>query len=636
MSRFKNYLVFLSLFIFVLASSTYKAYADPSILRLAGNDRYETSQKTSQDGWSKSDYAVLVSGKSYADGLSAAPLAKKYNAPILLTDDSSLSSSTIQEIQRLGVNNVFIIGGPTVISDTVENQLESLNINSTRTYGQDRYETSVKIAKIIGSDNGVFITSGENFPDALSVSSIAAIKQMPVLFTSSKVLPSSVKEYITNSNINKYYVVGGIGAIGDNVVKDLPNFKRLSGSNRYETNLSVLNEFINDLNLNNIYLASGQNFPDALGASAAAAKNTAPVILTDGYYSNTTNFIKSKINSISTIKVLGGISIIPNSLVRRILSDSKIVLGYSTYYNSNDAASYNSLVNYSRYIDEIATDTFHIDGSGNMTGNIPVKQIDYANKNNIQAVAMISNAFDGEIAKNMLENPSNRQRLINNIINSLKNNNYKGVNIDIEGIYSYDRNYFTTFMKELYTTLNTQGFEVGISVPAKTIDRPSDNWSGAYDYSQLSNYADEIILMTYDEHWFGGSSGPIASIDWVEKVVNYAVTVIPKEKIMLGMAAYAYDWPSNGEKAKSYSINQALNIASEYGAAVKFDSTSKSPYFNYTDSSGVYHSVWLENSTSIGYKLDLVNKYDLSGVAMWRLGLESPDFWTTIGSKLNK
>jgi spore germination protein YaaH/putative cell wall-binding protein len=619
---------------FWLTSS--KVLAAPQTVRLEGTDRYETSVKVSQDGWSQSNYVVIVSGENFPDGLAAAPLAKKYNAPILLTQSDSLSTSVINEIKRLNAKNAFIIGGTGSISQNVENQLTNLNVNFTRIQGQNRYETSLKIAEIVGTTNGVFICYGENFPDSLSVASIAAAKQMPIIFTTSQALPSDVQNFISANNISKFYIIGGTGVISDGAVSGLTNAIRLGGSDRYETNLDIINEFSNDINFNAIYVALGSNFPDALSASAAASKNSSPIILTNGSSITAKSLLKSKEDSISTIKVLGGTSLIPDRLVNNIFNTSKTVLGYTTNYYSGDTLSYNSLVSNSSSIDEIATDTYTVDATGNLTGNAPTDTLSYANNNKITTLAMISNNFDGNIAKNLLESSYNRQTFINNILSVLKANNYQGVNIDLEGIYYYDRSYFTTFMDELYTTLSPQGFEVTISVPAKTSDEASNSWSGAYDYSQLANYADEITLMTYDEHWTGGAAGPIASIDWVKSVVDYAVTVIPNDKILLGLAAYAYDWPSNGTQAQAYTLNQAYSIASNYGATINIDPTSESPYFNYTDSSGVYHTVWLENSTSIGYKLDLVNNYNLNGIAIWRLGLENPDFWTSINTQLNK
>lgn len=312
----------------------------------------------------------------------------------------------------------------------------------------------------------------------------------------------------------------------------------------------------------------------------------------------------------------------------------KMVLGYTTYYYSGDTSSYNSMASNTSTIDEIATDTYTADSVGNISGLIPTNQITYANNNGIKAFAMITNNFDGAIAKSLLESSQNRTNLINNIVNALKLNGYKGVNIDLEGVYYYDRSYLTTFMNELYTALHPQGFYVTMAVPAKTSDSPTASWSGAYDYAALPNYSDQIVLMTYDEHYPGGTPGAIASIGWVENVIKYAVTVIPREKILLGTAAYGYDWTSSSTKA--YGIAGIFNLALTTGSTIQWDSVSQSPYFNYTDSTGVSHSVWFENAQSLNYKLDLVNSYNLSGIAIWRLGLENADYWTSIKTKFNR
>lgn len=326
------------------------------------------------------------------------------------------------------------------------------------------------------------------------------------------------------------------------------------------------------------------------------------------------------------------ISQITNSDV--IAPASKTVLGFATYYYAGDSSSYNSMTANTSSINEIATDTFTTDELGNLSGLIPTSQINYANTNGIKPLVMLTNNFSGTIAKTLLESSVNRQNLINNLLNAVKTYGYKGVNVDLEGVYYYDRSYYTTFMSEVYSAFHGQGYLVTISVPAKTSDSPTNSWSGAYDYAQLSSFADEILLMAYDEHYAGGTAGPIASIGWVTNVVNYAVTVIPKEKILLGVAAYGYDWSSSG--AKAYSINQINNLAVTYGAIINWDSVSASPYFNYTDSTGVYHTVWFENSTSLAYKLDLVNSSNISGIGIWRLGLENSDYWTCIKNKLNK
>lgn len=314
-----------------------------------------------------------------------------------------------------------------------------------------------------------------------------------------------------------------------------------------------------------------------------------------------------------------------------ILPSSKIVLGFTTYYYSGDKSSYNSMLANTKSINEIATATHTTDSYGNLSGLIPTEQISYANTNKIKPLLMIGNNFSGSTAKTLLENSSNRQNLTNNILNVIKAYNYRGVNIDLEGIYAADRSYYTTFISEVYNKLKPLGYTVTISVPAKTSDSSSATWNYAYDYASLKNYTDQILIMTYDEHYPGGTPGPIASINWVTSVVNYSLTVIPKEKILLGLAAYGYDWYSTTTKA--YSVTGCYNLSSTYNVLINWDDVSKSPYFKYIDSSNVSHSVWFENGQSISYKLDLVNQKGLAGVGIWRLGLENSDYWTSINSK---
>jgi Predicted glycosyl hydrolase len=312
----------------------------------------------------------------------------------------------------------------------------------------------------------------------------------------------------------------------------------------------------------------------------------------------------------------------------------KQVLGYTTYYYNGDNSSYNSMTANVSNLDEIASQTYSTDKLGNITGLVPTNQITYANSKGIKTYAMLQNSFDGNIAKSVLENSSNRKALEVNLFNAIRNNGYKGINVDLEGVFYYDRSYYTTFVKELYNLLTPQGYSVTLSIPAKTSDSLTDGWSGAFDYAALSKYCDQIAIMTYDEHYAGGSAGPIASIGWVENVIKYAITVIPREKIMLGVAAYGYDWSSKG--TNSYGINGMNNIAAANNATVMWDTVSKTPYFKYTDTTKIVHSAWFENAQSLEYKLDLVNSYNLNGIAIWRLGLENSSYWTSIKTKFNR
>lgn len=320
----KKLLVFLCCFFVALHMRDSKAFAAPTVERFGGNDRYETSIQVSKNNWEVSNYIILVSGEDFPDALSAAPLSKKYDAPILLTRNSSISKEMTEEIKRLNAKNAFIISGPGVISENVEKQLKDMGIESTRIYGADRYETSVKVAEVLGTYNDIFIASGEDFPDAVSAAPMAAIKGAPILLTRSKKLPDSVEKFITTNNESNYYVVGGEASVKNESIQSIKNFKRLGGQNRYKTNEAVISEFLNAITFDSTYIANGLAFPDALSGSAAAAKTLSPIILVSNSYDMKNSLLNSKLESIFNMKVLGGTGVISNELLNKILNGGSI------------------------------------------------------------------------------------------------------------------------------------------------------------------------------------------------------------------------------------------------------------------------------------------------------------------------
>lgn len=198
----KTVLAMSSLASLLLASSfsagNVKAASDvPQNPRLWGQDRYETAAKVAQKGWTSSDYAIVASGEGYADALCAAPLAKAKNAPILLTQNNTLNQNALSELKRLNVKHVYIIGGEGVVSSAVEAQIKEIASDVTRLGGQDRYATSVSVAKALGSTQSkVVLASGEGYADALSAAPVAAIEGIPVLLTESNKLTSLTSNYI--------------------------------------------------------------------------------------------------------------------------------------------------------------------------------------------------------------------------------------------------------------------------------------------------------------------------------------------------------------------------------------------------------------------------------------------------------
>lgn len=294
---------------FVLASSiAFPAYASnsPAIIRLAGDDRYAASSAIAQQ-WGQSDYAVLACGSDFPDALSAAPLAKKYNAPILLTTTNNLPDTTKQTLTGLNVKNVFIIGGTGIISANVENQLNSMHIQTVRIYGEDRYDTSVKIAKQLDTPTQLVVCTGNNFSDALSMAPIAAIKQLPIVLVPKNFLPDSTREYISSLNgVIKTYVIGDSSIISDSIVDQLPNAERITGSNKYSRNVAINQKFDSTLGKDKVCLATGEDFADALTGAVFAAEMSAPIILVRGVTPNETrSYYWAGLSDINTIYVLG-------------------------------------------------------------------------------------------------------------------------------------------------------------------------------------------------------------------------------------------------------------------------------------------------------------------------------------------
>lgn len=291
--------------------------------RLSGNDRIETSLKISQDGWKYgASTAVIAQGYGYADALCAAPLAKKYNAPIILSRQDSLSDETVSELKRLKVDKVFMIGGTSSLSDNVELQLKDIGVsNVKRLGGADRYETSVKIAEELGDVDNIVVTSGNGYADSLSIASIAAKKGMPILLSQSNELPQIVKNYLKNRDIAKTYIVGGTAVIDSSLESSLPNAIRLGGTTRFDTNLAVLQNFKADLNFDNVYIArgdgpNGDEFADALSGSALASTKSAPMVLVYNTLSTkTADFLKSNMSSKTMLTALGGTLVVPAVIV---------------------------------------------------------------------------------------------------------------------------------------------------------------------------------------------------------------------------------------------------------------------------------------------------------------------------------
>ncbi|MBO1909966.1 cell wall-binding repeat-containing protein, partial [Microvirga sp. 3-52] len=245
--------------------------------RISDANRYLTAIEISQEGWTKSDTIVLARGDNYADALAGVPFAHQLNAPILLTLPNDLYEETLAEIARLGAKKVVILGGESAISAKVAGELKAAGLTVERISGSDRFETAAKIASEMESSDKVIIANGMDFPDALSVAAHAAKSGMPILLTQADKLPVKTVEALERLGATKTIVVGGKTVVSEKVVKQLPKPTTLSGADRYETNIAVAEHF--GVTSKHMYVATGQNYADALTGAVLAAKNDSAVLL---------------------------------------------------------------------------------------------------------------------------------------------------------------------------------------------------------------------------------------------------------------------------------------------------------------------------------------------------------------------
>lgn len=252
------------------------------------------------------------------------------------------------------------------------------------------------------------------------------------------------------------------------------------------------------------------------------------------------------------------------------------------------------------------------------------------------SVTNISGAnFDTGLIDSILNSPSLQQTLINNMLTLLKSKGYYGVIIDFEKISPENRNKYNDFLRKVVAALHPN-YLVATALAPKTYDITEGAWHGAHDYKSHGEIVDFSVIMTYEWGWSGGPPMAVAPLDQVRKVIDYAKSVMPVSKIMMGMPLYGYDWTlpyePGGEFAESIGNQEAIDRARKYNAVIKFDEKAQSPHFEYTDEKGRQHVAWFEDARSVEAKYKLVSEYGLRGVSYWVLAQPFPQNWQVLNN----
>lgn len=300
------------------------------------------------------------------------------------------------------------------------------------------------------------------------------------------------------------------------------------------------------------------------------------------------------------------------------------------YFETGDALI-GTLSRTGQILDAVLPDYFNLDSEGKLqlTCQFDPYTIKEMQKRNLKVVPFLSNHWDRAKGQAALRN---RESLVKEIVQVINDYDLDGINVDMENLLQKDRENHVLFVKALRESL-PRDKEVSVAVAANPKGFTT-GWHGSYDYKELGKYADYLFIMAYDEHYDGGSPGPVASIKFVEDSIKYALRNVPSEKIVLGLPFFGRIWKDDGcINGRGLSLIKIEELINKYNGKVSYDRGSQSPVATvnitgYEDNlpKGKY-TIWFENEESILHKLRLVENYNIKGAGSWSLHQATQDIW---------
>lgn len=261
------------------------------------------------------------------------------------------------------------------------------------------------------------------------------------------------------------------------------------------------------------------------------------------------------------------------------------------------------------------------------------KTVDIARAHGIQIFSMIVN-FDNKAMSHsaarvhkFLYDPAVRKKHIQMLVENAVRDGADGIDIDYENMLAKDARPFCEFMAELKAACKAKGLLLAAALAPKSDDDGTWDGNQAHDYRCLAPSLDLIRPMTYDEHWGTSTAGPVSSPEFSEMVVRYAAVVANPGKVELGIAGYGYDW-----KGKKGDTIVWADLQAKAAQGIKFtrDEESAELTAKYRDKDGQWREIWFCDAGSYRPKYEIIKKYKLAGLAMWRFGSEDPRFWEDV------
>lgn len=233
-----------------------------------------------------------------------------------------------------------------------------------------------------------------------------------------------------------------------------------------------------------------------------------------------------------------------------------------------------------------------------------------------------SGNFNNQLINSLINNPEAVERLIQNLLKTMRVKGYVGIDIDFEYILAEDRDAFTAFVGRVAETMRNNGYHTSIALAPKASAEQRGLLYEGKDYAALGSLVDHALIMTYEWGYTYGPPLAVAPINQVRRVIEYAVTEIPVAKIDLGIPNYGYDWPLPYERGVTAATTignvQAVQIAITQGVEIQFDEVAQSSFFTYSDA-GIEHEVWFEDVRSVEKKFELIKEFGLGGCGYWQI-----------------
>ncbi|KAB2952974.1 LysM peptidoglycan-binding domain-containing protein [Heliorestis acidaminivorans] len=308
----------------------------------------------------------------------------------------------------------------------------------------------------------------------------------------------------------------------------------------------------------------------------------------------------------------------------------------NAYVQRLDAVGLNAVEETGQYLTYLSLFSYEVREDGTLAPLADEAIIAAARARGAAPLMVITNIVAGEdfspdLARAILGNVEVQEALITNILATMEARGFTGVNVDFEYVYPADRELYNDFLRRVVARLRPAGYTISSAVAPKVRADQVGLLYEAHDYPVHGELLDFVIIMTYEWGWIGGPPMAVSPVNQMRRVLDYAVTAIPRAKIMMGMPLYGYDWTlpfvAGETRATTLSPQGALARAIQYNAAIEYDPIAEAPFYGYYDEQGREHIVWFEDARSVQAKFDLVREYNLRGVSYWVLGLPFPQNW---------